>query len=544
MTREPVRSPSVCFSGDSMATTAARKAPAKAIATASAKAYSYLRFSTPEQGKGDSHRRQTQLAADFALRRGLTLDTELTFHDLGVSAFRGTNRVTGALGAFLNAVLTGAVPAGSFLLIESIDRLSRQSAWDALPTLQAIVNADITLATLTPEREISRKTMADNPFLLMEVLIYMTRANEESATKSRRVKAVWQNKRTNAPNRVMTAWCPSWLTLNKDNDGFVIVAERAEVIRWIFAETLKGRSPDSIVKALNDKRKGSPVFGRGKHWHRSFIDRLLRNDTLIGTLTPHSISYSGGRMVRDAQTPVLNYYPAVIDTQTFQRVQSLREGARSPMRGKNASKEVSNVFGGGMARCGRCGGSLVRVNKGKSKGIGVYLVCSAAKVGAGCTYEAVRYHQVEDAFLADVPRLVMRAPVGIRHKNKIDKEIDALEAAIEGTVSQLHNLLDSLARSPSAIVEERIREGESSLEEMQVQLAQLQRKRADASSPIVQSRLNDLLKASQAQPLDRNHLNALLRQNVALITLDFDTGALLLDWKQGGSAVVAYEGRK
>ena len=54
------------------------------------KAYSYLRFSTPEQTKGDSLRRQTALADDYAKRHGLALDTDLTLRDLGVSAYRAT----------------------------------------------------------------------------------------------------------------------------------------------------------------------------------------------------------------------------------------------------------------------------------------------------------------------------------------------------------------------------------------------------------------------------------------------------------------------
>lgn len=125
-------------------------------------------------------------------------------------------------------------------------------------------------------------------------------------------------------------------------------------------------------------------------------------------------------MIREPQTPVANYYPAVIDPQTFQRVQSLRDGARSPMRGKNATKEVSNVFGGGMARCGRCGGSLIRTYKGKGSKGGAYLVCSAAKAGAGCKYETANYNHIEDAFIADLPRLIAQGlqAVSTRHSTE------------------------------------------------------------------------------------------------------------------------------
>ena len=89
------------------------------------KAYSYLRFSTPDQMKGDSFRRQAEMASAYAERHGLDLDEGLTFHDLGVSAFRGKNVVEGALGQFISAVNDGRVQPGSYLLVENLDRLSR-----------------------------------------------------------------------------------------------------------------------------------------------------------------------------------------------------------------------------------------------------------------------------------------------------------------------------------------------------------------------------------------------------------------------------------
>ena len=121
-----------------------------------ARAYSYLRFSTPDQQRGDSFRRQTAAADAYVLKRGMTLDTELTFNDLGVSAYRGRNSETGRLGDFLQAVEDGAVPAGSFLLVESLDRISRQAARRALRVLEDIVDRDITV-TLNDERRIPAK---------------------------------------------------------------------------------------------------------------------------------------------------------------------------------------------------------------------------------------------------------------------------------------------------------------------------------------------------------------------------------------------------
>src|SRR5438874_8702267 len=93
---------------------------------AAPRAFSYIRFSTPEQLKGDSLRRQLDLSAKYAKQHGLVLDEGLTFRDLGVSAFDKSNLGSGGkLRAFLDAVEQGLVPPGSLLLVESLDRLSR-----------------------------------------------------------------------------------------------------------------------------------------------------------------------------------------------------------------------------------------------------------------------------------------------------------------------------------------------------------------------------------------------------------------------------------
>ena len=79
------------------------------------RAYSYLRFSTPEQMQGDSFRRQSALAQTYAHKHGLDLDTSLNFHDLGVSAFHGKNfGAEGQLGNFIQAVKSRLVSQGSY----------------------------------------------------------------------------------------------------------------------------------------------------------------------------------------------------------------------------------------------------------------------------------------------------------------------------------------------------------------------------------------------------------------------------------------------
>src|SRR6516225_9604093 len=130
------------------------------------KAFSYLRFSTPEQERGDSFRRQTALAAQYAVRHGLDLD-DSSFQDLGVSAFRGANAETGRLGEFLDLVRTGVVSRGSYLLVESLDRLSRNKPRKAVRLLERICEEGITLVTLSDGKVYDETILDEDPMAFM-----------------------------------------------------------------------------------------------------------------------------------------------------------------------------------------------------------------------------------------------------------------------------------------------------------------------------------------------------------------------------------------
>jgi DNA invertase Pin-like site-specific DNA recombinase len=68
--------------------------------------------------------------------------------------------------------------------VESLDRVSRQNPWDALPIFQQIINAGVTMVTLFDAKVYSREDLRKNPIKILESLFVMIRANEESETKS------------------------------------------------------------------------------------------------------------------------------------------------------------------------------------------------------------------------------------------------------------------------------------------------------------------------------------------------------------------------
>src|SRR5689334_14203980 len=96
-------------------------------------AYSYLRYSTAEQGRGDSARRQTEARDKWlSAHPGVPLDTSLRLADRGRSAFKRKNWDAYALAEFVKLVEADRVAPGSYLLVENLDRLSRENVGDAV----------------------------------------------------------------------------------------------------------------------------------------------------------------------------------------------------------------------------------------------------------------------------------------------------------------------------------------------------------------------------------------------------------------------------
>ena len=161
--------------------------------------FSYIRFSHPDQAKGDSLRRQTEAARAWCARNGLCLDESTTLRDLGKSAYTGKHRSNPdrhALAAFLKLVEQGRVPRGSFLVIENLDRLSREDERSALRLWMDILDQGVNIVQLHPET-IFRHEKSDM-MDIMRAIIELSRGHGESARKSERNGAAWAERRRKA----------------------------------------------------------------------------------------------------------------------------------------------------------------------------------------------------------------------------------------------------------------------------------------------------------------------------------------------------------
>src|ERR1700744_4922696 len=321
----------------------------------SAIAYSYLRFSTPDQASGDSRRRQMAMAEKYAADHHLKLDLSLSFRDLGVSAYRGQNAKEGALRAFLDAIEHNLVPPNSYLLIESLDRLSRDRILAAQALFMQIIQAGVHIVTLTDQRCYSLESLNQNPLDLVVSLVSMMRANEESELKSRRIRAAFEVRRSRLHEKPWSSRYPGWLRLDQTGGKFVIGEERAEIVRGIFRDVLAGVGHQTIARELNEKQ--IPLFGhgnqRGRIWQKTLIRHFLRTPTVIGTHLPFVSEYVDGVRRMRPQPPVENYYPAITDRGDWLSVQAKRAAWCAQHNNDGPKTGRANLLAG-LARCPFC----------------------------------------------------------------------------------------------------------------------------------------------------------------------------------------------
>lgn len=405
-------------------------------------AYSYVRFSTPQQLKGDSLRRQLEASERYVTENGLVLDETLNLRDLGISAFRGKNVERGALGAFIKAIETGKVKEGSYLIVESLDRLSREEVIDALEIFLKIIRAGINIVTLVDNHLYSKASVKANFTELIISIAVMSRAHDESKMKSYRRTERWKKAKEQAreTGKKITRKIPFWLSL-PDRDGEFVVKElESQVVKRIFELASNGYGYTKISQHLN--QNGIQPPGSSSSWCTSTVGTMIRNKTVLGHLE-----------MKDGV--IENYYPAVIALEEWTAAQP----KAIPKRRSSARK--ANLFTG-LLYCGDCGGSMqVDSTTDHEKGTTSRMVCQRSRRGQGCQITPWRMHEFERSFLKFVHEVDVGSLLG---KPSIDPtlglQIDALTQQITEIESKIDNLLDAIESGGAASLAKRIQEYE------------------------------------------------------------------------------------
>lgn len=360
-------------------------------------AYSYVRMSTQQQLKGDSLRRQLERSREYAAENNLRLDE--TLHDIGISAYTGANVRSGALGQFLQLVQNGQIKRGSFLLVESLDRLSRLQVRNALGPFIELINAGITIVTLADKQVYSDATVDENWTQLMMSLAIMSRAHEESQTKSDRLQRAAEGRRKRALagetrfSHHMFRWFDQ-IEIAPDKYEYRL-NKHADTVRRIYEWADAGIGQIVITRRLNEA-KTPTLTGKGD-WQQPTVGLILRNEAVIGTYQPvyrvNGKSQPYGEALR-------GYLPAVISEELFWRVQKNKRVRNSAGR---KGERLTNLIGP-LATCAHCQGRMLIKTGGAANNPQKYIRCDNNYRGGTCTGPTgqFRYDKVESAILDHV----------------------------------------------------------------------------------------------------------------------------------------------
>lgn len=279
-------------------------------------AFSYVRFSSEAQAKGSSLARQTEAAQRWADENGYQLSST-TFRDLGVSAFKGDNSSIGRLAAFLEAVENGVVPKGAALLVENLDRVSRQKHRKATRVLEDILEAGVDVVTLQDGKRYTLKDLDEDPLTSIMIILTFARAHDESLTKSKRVKDGWQRNlaKVRDGTRMRSSTVPAWLRLvgTMDDGRLELVPDKVAMIQELYQRFADGQSVNSIATGFRDR--GTPTL-RGKTFASGNIYRIVKSKAPYGILEIGK----GTKNDRTVFDQIDGYFPRIIDEEVQRRV--------------------------------------------------------------------------------------------------------------------------------------------------------------------------------------------------------------------------------
>lgn len=329
------------------------------------KGYLYTRVSSLKQVEDKNGlQRQSDLVTKWLRQHPeVQLDTEFTFKDAGKSAFKARHIEKGAsLSKFLAAVESGLIQTPCYLLIEHLDRITRLPPTEARErVVTPLMKAGVTIVTVSDGLTYSLATVDNRdgttPHIDMLLTLFLNMAYQYSKKLSDRVSHAKKNKRLEASEAAkegkyyapMGAMCPQYLDVVAGADGrrvFVPNPERVAIVKRIFRERAHTDiSINQIARDLNSEgvhvishhitKKGKP------EWTAATVSTLLKNEAVLGILRQSQHKTPGGQPKYSEEA---NYYPQVIDLQTWEAVQ------RKSLSGKPVSKRefpaATNIFRG------------------------------------------------------------------------------------------------------------------------------------------------------------------------------------------------------
>ena len=189
----------------------------------------------------------------------------------------------------------------------------------------------------------------------------------------------------------------------KDKHKFIIDKEASYIVKKIFNMILLGKSRKEIAEHLNNKNVLTPSLYKlnkennnneelilSKKWNAEIVNRILRNETYIGTLIQNiktKPNYRTDKLIdvnKDEWIITENHHEPIISKDKFEEVQNILDKQKCS---RNSEDILLSYL-----KCADCG-SLLYLKKGKNK---KYYYCKNYIKNSKCTSHSVEQEKLYD----------------------------------------------------------------------------------------------------------------------------------------------------
>ena len=279
---------------------------------------------------------------------------------------------------------------------------------------------------------------------------------------SKKIKAVFRSK--GMSGKPITSQ-PVYGYLKGEDGRFIVDEEAAPVVKQIFSLCLAGNGPTKIARVLTEQQIPTPGTLEYRRtgstrryypdypykWATNTIVHILERKEYLGhtvNFKTYKQSYKSKKTCcnpKEKQLVFENTHEAIIDADTWERVQELRKNKRHPTRtGK------TNMFSG-IVRCADCGEKLYYCTSKNFEARQDHFVCSTSRLKgkAVCSTHFIRAVVLEQGVLAHMRLTIacvanheeqFRKAMGAKQKAEAKKELAAKRRQLTQAERQIEEL--------------------------------------------------------------------------------------------------------
>ena len=299
------------------------------------------------------------------------------------------------------------------IIVKDLSRFGRETI--EMGSLTQVVYPSLGITFIATQENLNTLTGTG-----LEMMPFYNIFNEWYAEQtSKKIKAVWKSKAENGER--VSAAVPFGYMKSPDNPKQWIIDEPvAKVVRYIFELCLAGLGPMKIARRLEDEqiicptehyyRKGikasNPRPQNPYRWDQVTVRHILENRQYTGCTVNFKSTFVSFKVKKKVHIPeeewqiIPNTQEAIIDEDTFERVQELRKHRR-----RNTATGKTSMFSG-LLYCADCGSKLYYCASKSIKDGQEFYRCSQYKDNRGsCTIHFIRDSVLKELVLDTIRKV-------------------------------------------------------------------------------------------------------------------------------------------